>query len=238
MSVIGRIARVTLLPLHRFKLRRFIRSLDTARDAQRETMLKRIRRSADTQFGREHAFAAIDNLGDYRRAVPISSYESISPYIAKVIRGDRQALLPASEKVLALACTTGSAGSPKVLLVTRTWLKEYRKAWELWGVKAFVDHMDIIGTKWLQLSGPSEVSVAENGMPVGMVSAVTARFQNPIFKLFYATPMDTGDIENAARSQLHDPAPLAWMAGRLHHDNHARQPHPPRRGRRRKPRSR
>jgi hypothetical protein len=197
MSVIGRIARVTLLPLHRFKLRRFIRSLDTARDAQRETMLKRIRRSADTQFGREHGFAAIDNLRDYRRAVPISSYETISPYISKVIRGDRQALLPASEKVLALACTTGSAGSPKVLLVTRTWLKEYRKAWELWGVKAFLDHMDIIGTKWLQLSGPGEVSVAENGMPVGMVSAVTARFQNPIFKLFYATPTDTGDIESA-----------------------------------------
>ena len=197
MSVIGAIARATLLPLHRFKLRRFIRSLDTARDVQRETMLLRIRRSADTRFGRDHDFAAIRNLEDFRRAVPISSYESASPYIAQVIGGEMDALLPRSEKLLALACTTGSAGTPKVLPVTRTWLREYRKAWELWGVKALIDHMDIVGTRWLQLSGPAHVSVAENGMPVGMVSAVTARFQNPIFKLFYATPVDTGDIANA-----------------------------------------
>jgi len=160
-------------------------------------MLARIRRSADTQFGREHGFSALRSLEDYRRALPISSYESFSPYIARVVQGDTQALLPASEKLLALACTTGSGGDPKVLLVTRTWLTEYRKSWEIWGAKTVVDHLDIIGTKWLQLSGPGQVSMAENGMPVGMVSAVTARLQNPIFKLFYATPSDTGDIQDA-----------------------------------------
>jgi hypothetical protein len=175
-------------------------SLDNARDAQRETMLSRIHRSAETQFGRDHDFVAIRDLEDFRRAVPISSYESFAPYIDKEIRGETNALLPRSEKILALACTTGSAGTPKVLPITRTWLREYRKAWELWGVKAVMDHMKIVTTRWLQLSGPAHVSWAENGMPVGMVSAVTVRLQNPMLKLFrafYITPFDTGDIANS-----------------------------------------
>ncbi len=103
------------------------------------------------------------------------------------------------------------------------------------GVKAVVDHMDIIGTKWLQLSGPSEVSVAENGMPVGMVSAVTARYQNPIFQALLRDAGRYGRHRECLRSQLHDPAARARPAGRLHHDDHARQPHSPRRDRRRKP---
>ncbi len=200
MSIIGAIGKVTLLPYHRAKLAAFLRSLESARDVQRETMLQRIRRSADTQFGRDHEFAAIRNLEDFRRAVPISSFERLSPYITKAIRGETDALLPPSEKILALACTTGSAGTPKVLLVTRTWLREYRKAWELWGVKAVIDHMKIVRTQWLQLSGPANVSRAENGMPIGMGSAVTLRFHNPILKLFrtfYVVPFDTGDIANS-----------------------------------------
>ncbi len=163
-------------------------------------MLQRIRHSTDTQFGRDHDFAAIRNLEDFRRAVPISSYERISPYITKAIRGETDALLPPSEKILALACTTGSAGMPKVVLVTRTWLREYRKAWELWGVKAVIDHMKIVRTRWLQLTGPANVSRAENGMPIGMVSAVTLRLRNPLLKLFgtfHITPAETGDIANA-----------------------------------------
>lgn len=196
-KAIGEIAKVTLLPYYSGRLTKFMRSLQTAQTIQHANLLTRLQRSRDTAFGRDHGFARLQTVADYRRSVPIMSYEAFAPYIAKVMQGDTAALLPASDPILALACSSGSTGAPKVLPLTRSWIKDYRRGWELWGAKSITDHIDVIGGAWLQLSGPSRVLTSEGGMPIGMLSAATARFQSPILKSFYVTPLETGDIVNA-----------------------------------------
>ena len=55
-------------------------------------LLRRIAQHADTQFGRDHDFGAIRTAADFRRRVPITTYDYLEPYIDRVRNGDLNAL--------------------------------------------------------------------------------------------------------------------------------------------------
>ncbi|MGE5195631.1 MAG: GH3 auxin-responsive promoter family protein, partial [Deltaproteobacteria bacterium] len=124
-----------MIPLHARRFRRFEGLLQEARDVQRRWLFARVRRCRDTRFGRDHGFECVQTLADFRRQVPISTYDYFKPYIGAVARGDLAALVPAGETVDRFTITTGSTGTPKLNPVTSSWLKEYRHAWDIWGLK-------------------------------------------------------------------------------------------------------
>ena len=71
---------------------------------------------------------------------------------------------------------------------------EYRQSLEIWGVKAIVEHSEMVGTKLLQITGPADMGLSPTGLPMGMVSALSFRYQNRVFRSFYALPSDICDI--------------------------------------------
>ena len=183
-----------MIPLYARRLRRFERLLQRASQVQRESLFARIERCRDTQFGRDHGFASIRTLADFRRQVPVARYDYFAPYIDAVARGEFHALFPPQERVLRFTITTGSTGTPKLNPVTTTWLKEYRQAWDFWGVKVLLDHPDKVGHKILQMTGTWNMGQTPGGVPISMVSALVARYQNPLVKPFYAIPHAVTDI--------------------------------------------
>ncbi len=187
-------ARAAAIPYYRWKLKRFESLLQTAAAVQRGHLFEKIRRCANTRFGRDHGFAKIRTVEDFRRQIPISRYEYLSPYIRSVSEGHLDTLFPADEELLAFACTTGTTGDPKLNPVTRRWLNEYKRSWEIWGVKGVLDHSWMIGSRILQLTGPGNLSQTPSGLSVGMVSSVAVRFQSPLVRSFYATPLEVADI--------------------------------------------
>ena len=191
------IAKCAAIPYYQQKLRRFKSLLARAHTVQRDALFRKISSCADTRFGRDHDFARIQTVEQFRKNVPISNYEYAAPYITDVAEGRIEALFPSTEKILAFACTTGTTGKPKLNPVTRTWMSEYRRAWEIWGVNSIVEHPEMIGTKVLQLLGPGELGKTSSGLSIGMVSAVTAKFQNRVYRSFYATPPEIADIGNS-----------------------------------------
>src|ERR687883_298464 len=73
----------------------------------KEDLLRRILRfQADTDFGRRHHFAAIRTVADFRRHLPVAGYEAFEPYLARVRRGELNALL-ADRRVHMFALTSG-----------------------------------------------------------------------------------------------------------------------------------
>jgi len=192
--IIGTAARLLILPFYRRKLRKFESLLARARSVQTRALFSKIERCRDTGFGRDHNFSGIRTLEDFRREVPLSTYADVAPYIDKVCNGHKSALFPESEKVEAFACTAGTTGRPKIIPITHSWLQEYRRSWEVWGVKAVIDRPNLAGKRWLQISGPETVDVTPSGMPIGMISAVTARFQSPLVRSFYVGPIDIANI--------------------------------------------
>lgn len=177
------------VPFYQRRLSRFQTVLNRACSHQREWLLRRISKCRETKFGRDHHFSTIQSVMDFRRQVPVSTYDYFSPYINAVARRDFQALLPPDEEVTRFTITTGSTGIPKLNPVTATWFREYRETWDLWGLKMLVDHPGYIGGKVIQMPGTWDMGKTEGGLPISMVSTLMSKYQHPIVKLFQAVPM-------------------------------------------------
>ncbi|MCA8983385.1 MAG: GH3 auxin-responsive promoter family protein [Planctomycetaceae bacterium] len=195
-TVLPTIARQGLRLLHARIYGRFHRQMQQADRQQQHWLLTRIRKCEATDFGRKHGFSTIRSLEDFRRQVPVSEYDYFAPYIDQVAAGKPGALIPSSEKLLRFTITTGSSGTPKLNPVTNVWLKEYKAAWGIWGLKNFVDHSDRIGMRMLQMAGSWEMGRTPGGYSISMVSALLARIQNPALRPFYAIPSDLNDVKD------------------------------------------
>lgn len=143
---------IVIAPPVRRKLRSFLKTVEDPAGIQGKLLMRIIRRHQDTGFGRDHGFASIRNLGDFRRALPISGYERMSPYIDRMRRGDYRALL-ADQKIHMFALTSGTTATRKLIPVNSSYLTSYRRGWNLWGLRAFQDHVKIPMTPIVQMSG-------------------------------------------------------------------------------------
>lgn len=196
-DIIAALARATIYPYNKAKYRKYQATLADAPALAERNLLQLVKRHSETDFGRAHNFASIDSIGAYRSHVPITTYATLRPYFEAVADGHPQALFPASERILDFCCTTGTTGTPKVLPVTRSWLDTYQQHWRIWGVKALMDHPGILHKKWLQISGSTRISRTARGRDIGSISAITARYQNPVVKFGFAAPHEVGDISDA-----------------------------------------
>lgn len=81
------------------------------RAAQREVLLECVMPNVETVFGREHGFGAIRTIDDFRRAVPIRTYDEISSYVEREAEGEAGVLTV--ERPLVFARTSGTTGAAK-----------------------------------------------------------------------------------------------------------------------------
>ena len=196
IRVLTALARRIAIPLHASRFGRFERLLADARDVQRRWLIERVRHCRHTKFGRDHGFADVQTLADFRRRVPVARYDAFAPYIDAVARGEFSALVPDGETVERFTITTGSTGKPKLNPVCSQWLAEYRNAWDLWGLKILLDHPRIVGGKILQMAGTWNMGQTEGGIPISMISTLGSRYQHPLVRPFYSIPYEVSDIRD------------------------------------------
>ena len=55
--------------------------------AQDQKLMEMVERNRDTEYGREYGFASIRSLADYRRQVPVVTYEDIKHRVDRIARG-------------------------------------------------------------------------------------------------------------------------------------------------------
>jgi hypothetical protein len=169
----------------------FLEQTARAGQVQHELLLGRIARHADSRFGREHHFREIRTPADFRRRVPVGSYDDHEPYIDQVRKGDLGALFGAGTEVLMFAMTSGTTNRPKTIPVTRESLQDYREGWTIWGIQAFDAHPDMIRKGLrpiLQIASDWRESVTPAGIPCGAITGLTASMQNPLVRTTYCMP--------------------------------------------------
>lgn len=77
-----------------------------------EELFKRLTTTArNTEFGRTHGFADIHNQEQFRRMIPVSTYEDIHPYIERNMQGEQNLLWPSDVKWFAKSSGTTNARS-------------------------------------------------------------------------------------------------------------------------------
>jgi hypothetical protein len=148
-----------------------------------------------TAFGRDHHFDAIRTVADFRRQLPLAGYEYFEPYIARVRRGETSALL-ADPRVYMFALTSGTTAVRKFIPVTQQYLDDYRRGWNIWGLKVFRDHPAVRMQPILQLAGDPDEFRTESGIPCGAVTGLTAHMQKRIIRWLYSVPACVSRIKD------------------------------------------
>lgn len=200
-----------LLPIarghSRLVLRRFLNATQRATIVQREVLLSKIRLNADSDYGRAHDFARIRRYEDFKRQVPLQTYDDFEPYIERLRRGERQALFGSDQRVRMFALTSGTSSRPKHIPVTDRFLREFRAGWNAFGVKALLDHPENFLRPILQITSRMDENYSEAGIPCGAITGLMAATQKKLVRKYYITPLCV--------SQLDDPLARYYTIMRL-----------------------
>lgn len=197
VSILRALAGKVVVPQMERRLRRFEALLPKAASVQRDVLFHKIRRCADSQFGRDHRFSRIRTIDDFRRQVPIAGYEYYQPYVRQVAQGRVEAMFPAGEQILMFTVTSGTTAEPKMIPVNRPWMDEYRRGWQIWGIRAFLDHPALFYAKLAGMAGNWNMWRAPSGIPCGLASGLSARLQSPLLRMVYCIPPSVHEIEDS-----------------------------------------
>jgi hypothetical protein len=181
----------------RVKLWTFAAACRRPREVQESLLQHILRYHADTAFGRDHHFRDIRTVADFRRHLSVAPYEYFEPYLARVRRGETDALL-ADERVLMFALTSGTTAARKTIPITPRYLADYRRGWNRWGLRTLLDHQRISCAPILQLAGDPEEYRTEAGIPCGSLSGLTAKVQHRYIRFLYCLPPSVGEIKDTA----------------------------------------
>ncbi len=179
-------------------MRRFVADSRRARDLQHTTLLSKVFRNKDSDFGRDHGFAKIRSAADFRAQVPVRTYDDHRPYINRVLAGDVTALFPGGTKVLMFAMTSGTTGEPKRVPITAELFREYKAGWYIWAGGVYRDYPNLVFKKSLQLSSDWQQFRAPSGVPCGQISGLAASTRPKIGRYLFLPPSATTQIHDAA----------------------------------------
>src|SRR5262245_49920640 len=182
----------------RHHLRKFIANTRRARAYQHEALMEKISRNASSAFGRDYRFASIRSVADFRRQVPILTYEDHHPYVSRVLHGETTALFAPGTRVLMFAMTSGTTGDPKRLPITTEFFREYRRGWLIWAAGVYGDHRYLMRMKTLQLTSDWQLSQTPCGAPCGQISGLAATTRPTITQRMFLPPPVAARIHDSA----------------------------------------
>ena len=106
------------------------RELDlNSRDAikvSEQALLTIVADNKDTEFGRNHDFASIKSIDDYKEKVPVAGYDDFEPIIRRMLENNEKGLLT-SYPITYFAKTSGTMGVPKYIPVSDREIERYTK---------------------------------------------------------------------------------------------------------------
>jgi hypothetical protein len=190
------IGKLVARPIRR-RIAAFQEATKTPQQVQFDLLRETLRVHADTGYGRDHGFAGIQTLADFRRRVSINPYERLAPYIQQMMQGNVNALV-ADPAVMLFALTSGTTAARKHIPITQRYLDDYRRGWNIWGLTAMREHPAIKLRPVMQMVGDPDEYLSESGVPCGNLSGFTAQVQKRIIKFLYSVPAITGKITDAA----------------------------------------
>jgi hypothetical protein len=94
------------------------RALRNVESVQTAELLRIVRHAAGTDFGREHGFASVRGYEDFKRRVPIGDYDSFSPAIERMRRGERNLLVPEPVRYFGNSSGSSVRGKSKFLPIS------------------------------------------------------------------------------------------------------------------------
>lgn len=176
-------------------------------EAQLDLLKSILRRERSTGFGRDHRFDEIRSVRDFRRNVPVSGHEYFEPYVRRVYEGETSALFH-RQKLVMFAMTSGTSSARKLVPVTDTYIRAYRRGWFLWCLSTFEGRQHLIFRPKVTFTGDDVEYRSPDGVPCGSISGMISRHQNALVRRTYCLPLAANKICDAESKYY-----LAWRTG-------------------------
>ena len=90
---------------------------NNAVNTQNKVLKNLIKSAKNTEFGKDHSFSEIKNYSDFKKQVPIRSYEDLSGYIEKIKIGEKNILWP--NKPIYFCKTSGTTSGTKYIPISK-----------------------------------------------------------------------------------------------------------------------
>lgn len=161
---------------------------------QEETLLMRLRKHADTCYGKQYDFRLIKDCHDFRARHPITTYEHYKELVRRIAAGEEKVII--AEKPLILAMTSGTSGSSAMLLST----KDTNTEFFLQGVTVCVDAMQQAFPASNSLQRTTKFFYtpifrqSEAGIPIGPNSSTPASSRHMLN--LYTTPAPAFEVKS------------------------------------------
>ena len=175
------------------KYLKFQRNLDNPLRLQEKKLLAILQANQATAFGKKYGFASIRTMRQFQARVPINDYESIKPYINRMIQGEKNVLT--YQDPFFFSTTSGTTGAPKYIPITPDFEKEYND--RLW-LLAFLRTYPCSGyfNSILAIVSQQSDEVTPGGIPCGSHSHRTYCRQSHLIRSIYALPREVFAIDD------------------------------------------
>lgn len=182
----------------------FIRQAGQLRDAQQKVLLQNIHRNRDCWFGAQHGFSHIRTLEEFRRQVPLATYDDFRPAIHRICGGEQRVLT--TEPVLLLEPTSGTSSQEKLILFTASLRHEFQVAVRAWIYDLF-QHRPTArrGRAYWSISPLAHTQrMTAGGLPIGFAddTAYLGRWEQSIVRRTLAVPPEVALIADTGASRL------------------------------------
>ncbi len=150
------------------KARMFEQASASCADTQLRHLLAIIRRNENSSYGIKHDFHSIKTVADFKKSVPINTYEDLFPYISRSMSGEKKVLT--EESPFMFATTSGTISSRKFIPVTREYMNEFRQSSVVSGYNLLRNYPNIAHGTVLTVFSAAEEGRTVGGLPYGAIS--------------------------------------------------------------------
>ena len=153
-----------------------------ASEIQHRVLSRLTRQAAQTEWGRKYDYSSIRNYEDFRKRVPIQTYEEIKPYVERLRAGEQNLLWPSEIRWFAKSSGTTNDKS-KFLPVSKEALEDihYRGGKDAAALYFRINpDSHFFSGKGLILGGSHSPNLNSNHSLVGDLSAILIQNVNPL----------------------------------------------------------
>lgn len=191
--------------------RRLAAAFDSPAKSQANLLLSITRANATCEYGQTYDFESISTVGEFRKRVPVITYDHIAPSIERMGRGEGKILT--SAPIVAFEKTGGSNSGGKLIPYSRASIEAFRESILAW----FHDLLTAVpsipqGRAYFAISPATRArETTAAGIPIGLVSdgfyfgnSLVSAFQN-----ISVTPPEVALIEDVREWEVATAAYLA-----------------------------
>jgi len=150
-----------------------------------ELKLKQVlEQHGNTAFGKDHGFESIKTPEQFSEQVPLSDYQSMTPYFERIIQNPELPILT-KDPVIWYVQSSGTTGNPKALPISKAGMADVKEGTSLIMmsfINAAKEHAKLMDGTLLTFAAPAVLREI-NGVPLGYMTGISRRVTSKLLQM-------------------------------------------------------